>query len=413
MSVKFQVGQRWEIYRRHETVSVTEWSDFADSPTYFRPAMFNLLLHLLLGIFVAATCVQVVVWTGIFARLARYVPPDPKLQTQNSKLKTPTCSVIICARNEGANLRQNLPFVLEQQYPDFEVVVVDDDSSDESPAVLQAFQKKYAHLRVLRVSPKTSPGKKHALAQGIAFARSEHLVFTDADCRPASLFWLEILCARFSAPQNAKPEILLGYAPYRPAPGLLNWWIRFETVQTAMQYCAFALAGRPYMGVGRNLAWKKHLFQRAGGFAAHADLPSGDDDLFVNAAAHAGNTAICLDPRTFVYSESEKTWSAWRQQKHRHLSAGRKYRPEHQALLGALALSHTLHYFLLIPLCFSGFGTICVSVWGCSDGPRLPDLLENSAPIPRRAAPFLVSTARRAIGFLLRGLRAAGFNPFQ
>ena len=334
----------------------------------------SVLAPLLIGLLVVATAVQVIAWLSVFARLAwhRSAPRTAPCATRNTR--KPPLSVVICARNEAGNLRQNLPFVLEQQHPDFEVVVVDDDSSDDTPAVLRHFKKKHAHLRVLRVAPKTTPGKKHALAQGIAVAKHELLVFTDADCRPATPHWLDGLAGAFGisdAPptQCTNPEILLGYAPYRPAPGLLNRWIRFETVQTAMQYLSFARMGQPYMGVGRNLAWRKALFGRVGGFAAHADLPSGDDDLLVNAAAHAGNTAICLFPSTFVYSEGEKTWRAWLRQKRRHLSAGTRYRPQHQAFLGILALSHTLHYFLLTPLWFAGFGTICVSCWAVRMAP--------------------------------------------
>ncbi len=338
-----------------------------------------MLAQILLAVFIAATLVQLAAWIGIFARLALYRP------TQNSKLKiqNPKLSVLICARNEAENLRKNLPAVLEQQYPDFEVLVVDDDSTDDTPDVLRFFQEKYARLRVLRISPKTTPGKKHALAQGIAAARHEHLVFTDADCRPASPEWLKVLSVGFRVLrhstlkiqnskfkiQNSKPEILLGYAPYRPEPGFLNRWIRFETVYTAMQYFSFALMGQPYMGVGRNLAWHKSLFRRVGGFDPHSDLPSGDDDLLVNAAAHAGNTVICLNSKAFVFSEAEKTWRDLWRQKRRHLSAGVRYRALHRAMLGVLALSHVLHYFLLTPLCFSGFGTICVSLWSIRMAP--------------------------------------------
>ncbi|MBL7797807.1 MAG: glycosyltransferase, partial [Saprospiraceae bacterium] len=169
--------------------------------------------HILLAVFIAATLVQLAAWIVIFARLALHRPTqNSKLKTQNSKL-----SVLICARNEAENLRKNLPAVLEQQYPDFEVLVVDDDSTDDTPAVLHFFQEKYPCLRVLRISPKTTPGKKHALAQGIAAARHEHLVFTDADCRPAGPEWLEVLSFEFRVTQNSKlktqhskPEILLG-----------------------------------------------------------------------------------------------------------------------------------------------------------------------------------------------------------
>ena len=345
----------------------------------------------LFGVFVCATLAQMAVWHFLFGRLARYRPPVP-----GGNAVLPPVSVIICARNEAANLQKYLPAVLEQRYPDFEVLVVDDDSGDETPAVLAAFQAKYARLRVLRLSPKTSPGKKYALAQGIAATRHEHLVFTDADCEPAGREWLLRMTdgglriadyglwidptlgtanqsgqrnhtKRSANPQSAirnpQSEITLGYAPYRPGPGLLNRWTRFETVYTAMQYFSFALAGWPYMGVGRNLAWQKALFQRVGGFDAHARIPSGDDDLLVNAAAHAGNTALCLAPEAFVYSNAKKNWADWYRQKRRHLGAGKLYRPQHRIALALLTLTLVLHYFLLSVLLFSDFGTISVAFY--------------------------------------------------
>ncbi len=323
----------------------------------------------LFGVFATATAVQLVVWWGLFARLAFRQPAFSGAE-QVDTTRLPPVSVLICARNEAVNLAANLPAVLEQQYPDFEVLVIDDDSADDTPLVLQALQKKYPHLHVLHTGPKTAPGKKQALARGIAVARHEHLVFSDADCRPASPQWLRRMAECFLKKQDA--EIVLGYGPYRPEPGLLNKWIRFETVHTATQYFSFALAGQPYMGVGRNLAWRRHLFGQVGGFSAHAALPSGDDDLFVNAAANNKNTAICLAPEAFVFSEGEKNWRNWWRQKKRHLRAGPHYRLRHRLLLGLLALTHFLHYFLLIVLLPTNFGIISVAFYAVRMASALP-----------------------------------------
>lgn len=352
--------------------------------------VFTALFFLYTGV----TLAQLAIWGLVFGRLAR----KPLAGATEPGWLLPPVSVLICARNEAVNLQKYLPAVLEQVYPCFEVLVIDDDSSDATGAVLAAFQTRYPHLRTLHLSPKTTPGKKHALAQGIEAARYEHLVFTDADCEPASRRWLEHLAGEFCGdslppapegehipgketqisssfeihsplgvggrlPPHSAPEIILGYAPYRSSPGLLNRWIRFETIYTAMQYCSFALLGHPYMGVGRNLAWHKNLFQRVGGFAAHARAPSGDDDLLVNAAAHAGNTALCLNPEAFVYSDAEKTRTGWFRQKRRHLGAGIFYRRKHQIALSLLALTQILHYFLLFVLLFSAFGTISVALY--------------------------------------------------
>lgn len=322
--------------------------------------MCTFLAVFLFGLFVAATLVQIAFWQLVFARCS--------LGIERSKMSDGKCSsgepvsVLLCVRNEADNLRRNLPVILEQQYPAFEVLVIDDDSTDGTAAALRQFQKTYAHLRVLHAGPKTRPGKKAALEQGIRAARFEWLAFTDADCRPAGSHWLRQLSAGFGTPPAAV-EIVLGYGPYRQAPGALNRWIRFETVQTAMQYFSFARIGLPYMGVGRNLAWRRQVFERVGGFDAHASLASGDDDLLVNAAARRHNTAVCLDPAAFVYSEGEPGWRQWWRQKQRHLQAGRQYRPEHQALLGLLALTQVLHYFLLIPLASSDFGIISVVLY--------------------------------------------------
>lgn len=321
----------------------------------------------LFGVYATATAVQLVVWWGLFARLAFRRPVEPEISIPP---QLPPVSVLICSRNEATNLAANLPAILEQQFPEFEVLVIDDDSADDTPLVLQALQKKYAHLRVLRTGPKSAPGKKHSLAQGIAVTRYEHLVFADADCRPVGAQWLRHMATCFL--KNQGVEIVLGYGPYCPEAGLLNKWIRFETVQTATQYFSFALAGLPYMGVGRNLAWRRRLFQQVGGFATHAHLPSGDDDLFINTAANHKNTAICLAPEAFVFSEGEKSWRNWWLQKKRHLRAGTYYRLHHRLLLGVLALTHVLHYFLLTMLLSSDFGIISVAFYAVRMASALP-----------------------------------------
>ncbi|MEO6037198.1 MAG: glycosyltransferase [Saprospiraceae bacterium] len=253
-------------------------------------------------------------------------------------------SIVICARDEAENLRRHLPLWLAQAYAgDWELLIVDDASEDDTPAVLQLFQQKDSRLRVLRLAEKRSLGKKAALAEGIAAARYEHLVLTDADCAPASSHWLAQMAN--SLAERPATEIVLGYAPLAAGSGLLNSWARFETAYTALQYFAFAHLGMPYMGVGRNLAWKRPLFQQAGGFVRHADLPSGDDDLLVNAVAQPGRVALCLEPEAFVYSAAKTTWAAWLRQKRRQLGSGLRYRWGHQVVLGAVAASQTLHYF--------------------------------------------------------------------
>jgi len=324
----------------------------------------NFFLLALGWCFFAATLWQLFFCWSVFARFAFYSKQKNRLQERQKNTLPPPFSVIICARNEAGNLRRYLPGILAQQYDaDWELLLVDDASTDDTPIILQELQEKNPLLRVIRMEHKLLPGKKHALEQGINASKYAHILLTDADCEPAGVFWLSHMAASLNC--NSETEIVLGYAPMKTAAGALNRWARFETAHTAMQYCSFALAGMPYMGVGRNLAFKKSVFERVGGFSKHRDIPSGDDDLLVNAAATATNTSICTDPAAFVFSESKTTWRQWLLQKRRHLGASSTYRPMHQLLLASLSLSLVFHYFLLLLLLLSGWNLHLLAVAYC------------------------------------------------
>ena len=253
-------------------------------------------------------------------------------------------SVIICARNEEENLRNNLPLILEQDYSDFEVIVVNDCSSDESEWVLKEYSEKYSRLRIvtLKEHDRFKHGKKFAVTLGIKAAKNEYLLFTDADCRPATQNWLNRMQRHFSQ----ETEIVLGYSPYYKTGGFVNTLIRTETFFTAVNYLSYALKGNPYMGVGRNLAYKKSLFFRSKGFASHMHIPSGDDDLFVNQNAAQRNTAIEIHPDAQVWSEPKKTFASYSKQKLRHFGAGKAYKKEHQRMLSLQAGSAIVFYIL-------------------------------------------------------------------
>lgn len=254
-------------------------------------------------------------------------------------------SIIICARNEAENLKKNLPLFLEQDYKNFEVIVVDDRSEDETGEVLRSMCTKYPRLRVssVRNDPKFTHGKKLALMLGIKASVNEWLLLTDADCYPAGKNWLSVMQSNF----RDSTDIVLGYGGYIKKPGLLNLIIRFETAFTALFYIGMARAGKPYMGVGRNLAYRKSLFFKNKGFATHTNLSSGDDDLFVNETANARNTAIEINPESFTWSSAEKKFSDWYWQKKRHLTTGSRYKSGSKY---RLILEHTSRIILLISM---------------------------------------------------------------
>ena len=290
--------------------------------------------------FCTVALIQIFYYLFFFARLALY-KPLPKAISH-----THPVSVIICARDEAANLAKNLPGPLVQQYATtHEVIVVNDNSFDDSKYVLEEFQRRFKQLRIVELTQeaKMIPGKKFPLSMGIKAARYEIVLLTDADCVPASEHWIE----KMQAAYEDNTEIVLGYGAYHKKEGILNKIIRWETFHSAMQYLSYALAGCTYMGVGRNLSYKKTVFFRLKGFSAHNHVASGDDDLFINAASTRKNTKINIDKDTFTLSEPARSWSEWRRQKTRHYSTGRYYRPLHQFLLGLYSLSHFLFYPLL------------------------------------------------------------------
>jgi len=284
------------------------------------------------------------VFVQLFYYLLIYVRVATKRSNKlvNTIDESPPVSVVICARNEEENLEQLLPLVLEQEYPTFEVVVVDDCSVDNTDMVLRRLAEKYPHLRTTTIKPdnKFRHGKKLALTVGIKAAKHSWLLLTDADCKPASKYWIREMAKNFKAPN----QVVLGYGGYSKGRGLLNRLIRFDTFYIAMQYLGFAKFGLPYMGVGRNLAYKKELFFENKGFANHNHMLSGDDDLFVQQVSKKANTCVELSHMAHTRSVASATFKEWVNQKRRHLSTSPKYRTGIKVWLGLEPFSKLLFW---------------------------------------------------------------------
>jgi len=252
-------------------------------------------------------------------------------------------SVIICARDEAHHIAHNLPGILVQKYKTtHEVIVVNDNSTDETKYLLDEFRKMFKNLNPipLKQEAKMIPGKKFPLSMGIKSAKYEVVLLTDADCVPASESWIQKMQAGY---YDGK-QIVLGYGAFHKKPGMLNKLIRFETFHSALQYLSFALAGVPYMGVGRNLSYKKELFFNNKGFSAINHIPGGDDDLFINMVANKLNTAIVIDKDAHTLSEAAPTWSIWQKQKFRHYTTSKYYKAKHKFLLGLYSFTQVLIY---------------------------------------------------------------------
>ena len=289
----------------------------------------------MLFFFLAAAALNVLLWTYIAL-------PWWRKENESPAENWPSLSIIVAARNESENLQCFLPKWLSLEYAgEWELILVLDRCTDDSFDLADQAQHQFPHLKIIRIeaSPDAWAPKKWALTQGVEAAQFDQLLFMDADCEPAK-GWLQAVGAEFSLGK----ELILGLGPYRKRPGLLNAFVRYETFLTGLMYIGLARWGRPYMAVGRNLAYTRTFFEQAGGFAAHRHRLSGDDDLLVNAAGKSAKIGTLVTVSSHTLSEAPPNWRSWYRQKIRHLSAGTAYRISSQLFLGLFHGVHAIFY---------------------------------------------------------------------
>lgn len=305
--------------------------------------------------FIIVASIQILFYVFFYSRIS-IIKRKPL-----EKVPEDAISVIICAKNEEDNLREFLPLILEQNYPKYEVIVVNDCSEDNSEYLLNEFLAKYPHLHVstIKKDEKFSHGKKLAISIGIKAAKYDKLLFTDADCKPNSNRWIYSMQQQF----RDKAELVLGYGAYAPQKGFLDKIIRYDTFSIAVNYMSFAHAGIPYMGVGRNMAYTKNMYNQSSKFSNHYQIPSGDDDLFVSEVGNRHNTTVVLDPDSFTSSKQVSSFKNWKYQKCRHLTTSPKYKFIHKLLLGLEPFSREMFYVCLILFCIFLPKTMHIAIW--------------------------------------------------
>lgn len=307
------------------------------------PEFKQLLPNTIFIVFCSFVLIQFLYVFFIHRKLAFY-----KEQPISTETKLPPVSIIIAARNESDNLYENLPSILSQNYPEFEVIVVNNQSIDDSGWLLTAFCQQFPNLRVVELGRNRHlrPGKKLPITLAIKAAKYEHFVLTDADCKPTSTNWLRLMASKF----NDQKQIVIGYGPFIKSKGIINKIIRFDTAWIGVSYLSMALAKLPYMGVGRNIAYTKSVFNSVNGFKSHYSIPSGDDDLFIQEAAKKNNYTIQIDADSHCYSPAAPSWSRWVYQKSRHYSTSSRYKKFKKFLLGIYPLTLVFMWISFIPL---------------------------------------------------------------
>ncbi len=307
--------------------------------------MFALIAPYVLAVLISALVVLAFFHFVIFSRLAfrkQVVEPE----------RTLPVSIVICARNESNSLQQLIPLMMDQDHAEFEVVVVNDRSEDDTWESLQWMKPNYPKLRPVNIQAdeKFSYGKKIALGVGIRSAKHAHVILTDADCMPVGRDWVSTMCAGFKGGK----KIVIAFSPYEKRTGFTNMIERYDGISKAVQYISFAQAGFPYMGVGRNLGYTQDTFLAAKGPGRHSSLMSGDDDLFINEVARKHNTTAVADGRSFMTTRATPDLATWIRRKRRHYTTARFYRFGHQVLLTLLPVARLLLWASVVYLLITG-----------------------------------------------------------
>jgi len=291
----------------------------------------------------------------VFIQFFYYIFIFGKFSFGNKTAETPKripISIIVCAKNEEENIKKYFQTLVSQNYPEYEIVLIDDASSDETLELFETYEKQYANVKLVKVQNNEAfwGNKKFAVTLGIKAAKNEYLVFTNAECYPSSSDWLLQISSQFTKEKT----IVLGYSAYEKVKNsFLNKIIRFETMLTATQYFSWAKIGKPYMGVGRNLAYKKEAFFNVRGFMDHMKIRLGDDDLFINQAATKKNTAILYTPESFTFSEAKTTFNSWFNQKRIQSSTVKFYKGFDRFQLGLFFF--TQFWFLILAIVLLAF----------------------------------------------------------
>lgn len=286
---------------------------------------------------------QAIYYLGLYSKLYTHskAASSTILNTEN-----PPLSVIIVAKDAAHELQENLPSILEQDYPEFEVIVIYDHSADDCDDVLKLLEDKYPNLyhTFIPDSARYISHKKLGITMGIKASRHDWLVFTESNCHPQSNRWLKQMARNFTP----ATEIVLGYSNYEKASGWFNKKITFDTLLNSMRYLGMAIAGHPYMGTGRNLAYRKSLYYKQKGFASHLNLQRGEDDLFINETANGHNTRVETSPESLIRISMPKYKRIWCEEKISYAATSRLFKGTARYLMGFETCSRLLFYAVTI-----------------------------------------------------------------
>lgn len=283
---------------------------------------------------------------------------------KTNKINTkPPISLLIFVKNSAAYLEKNLTYFLNQDYPEFEILLIDNCSSDDTDEVLEKIKTKHKKVRIINVENNESfwANKKYTYTLAIKAAKYNHLLFSEIIAKPISKNWILEMSNQISD----KKSLVLGYTKHNTSKGFMNLLIRFNDVLDALKAFTFTKFNTPFRASAYNFSFTKDNFFRVNGFIKHIKINYGKDDLFLRDAYFKKNTSFSIDEDSFVEITKEKTFKDWFSAQKRNSFLQNHYKLNHQILLflytitklGSLTLGITLLFFYpyKIILCIIGF----------------------------------------------------------
>lgn len=305
---------------------------------------YNRLSFYILICFGIAFIVQLAYHWAVFSRLAFY----KKKNAPKADDKLEPVSVVVCARDSYEYLIDLVPALLDQDYPDFEIVIVNDCSDDETEQWLKDIERREPRIKPVQLFQHLNffNGKKFPLSMGIKSAKNDLIVLTDVNCLPTNNQWLRSVVNSY----GNNTEVVIGYSPYTHKKGLFNQLMRFDALQYAMFYLSAALNRRPFMGIGTNLSYRKELFYRNKGFTSHYTTSVGDDDLFISQVAKSRNTEVLIDAENTITTTPPRKFRFWLRQKSSRYSTIPQYNLQTRISSALFTWSYFLFYATFITL---------------------------------------------------------------
>lgn len=264
------------------------------------------MLSLLLYVFIAIVLIQLFYYLGVFSSFSF------SKETENNPKRIPV-SVIVYARNQAEEIKQLLPNLVNQNYHDYELVLVDNASTDETLDVYKEYAQMFSNIRLVRVENIETfwNNKKYAQTLGIKAAKHEYLLFIDAEKNIDNEFWIMSMASNFTLNKT----IVIGSSMYIKTKGFLSKISRYDLVFSQLHSFSWTNFGSPFSYFSRNLAYKKEEFYKVNGFITHMNNPLGEREFFINEASKSKNTTFSYSKNSVIYLQPLAKFSEWFKQK--------------------------------------------------------------------------------------------------